>query len=172
MAVPADSLKLTDQITPEDLHPWMAHRRFPSAFELTSANFQDVMHSELPSLAILVAVDESEAPSVEELLSEISITWKAQSHSTHAFFVWMNAEKWRSWLSHMYGFRPGKSPFVVIADHKVRLRAICLIVFPPTLYAVLATGLLRCGQIESSIGLGCRRTFTYSSGCVPRKIVD
>src|SRR5258708_18612455 len=122
MTMPADSINLTTQINPGALHSWMARRRFPSAFELTSENFQHVMNPNSSTLVILVAVEESEATTTEKLLSEIGTAWKAQP----AFFVWINAEKWGSWLSHMYGFRRSKSPFVVIAKHKVGLPVFCL----------------------------------------------
>ncbi|KAF8334999.1 thioredoxin-like protein [Cantharellus anzutake] len=115
---PADRLDLTALIIPDALQLWMTNRRFPSAFELTSGNFQDVMRADTVQHVLLVAVHRSQGPATEQLLLELSNTWKTQSHSHPTFFVWMDVDRWDSWLRRMYGFQQDKTPLVVITNHK------------------------------------------------------
>lgn len=106
----------------------MIHR-FPSAFELTSTNFQEVMRGSTSDLVVIAPLIKSSIPGEKEatqILTQTNKDWADKlttpnAATLHATFVWMDIDRWDDWLKNTYGFKwsPDASPRVILADHKV-----------------------------------------------------
>jgi len=113
---PETTLHLSADMTVRSLERWLNRHRFPSAFELTAGNFYDVMRSNAADLVVLTAVGRLEGASAEVILAEASKAWNQRSHGPSVLFVWMDFERWETWLKNMYGVK--SIPSVILADHK------------------------------------------------------
>jgi len=61
-------------------------------------------------------VGRSDGASAEMVLAEASKAWNQRGHGPSVLFVWMDFERWESWLRNMYGVK--SIPSVILADHK------------------------------------------------------
>jgi len=114
---PQTTLHMSADMTVRSVEQWLNRHRFPSAFELTAGNFHDVMRSNAADLVVLTAVGRSDGASAEMILAEASKAWNQRGHGPTVLFVWMDFERWESWLRDMYGVK--SIPSVILADHKV-----------------------------------------------------
>ena len=113
---PETTLHLSADMTVRSLERWLNRHRFPSAFELTAGNFYDVMRSNAADLVVLTAVGPLDGTSAEVILAEASKAWNRRNHDPSVLFVWMDFERWETWLKNMYGVK--SIPSVILADHK------------------------------------------------------
>jgi len=118
MPTMATFIIISSETTLSSLEHWLSQHRFPSAFELTSLNFQDVMRSTLTSFVVLTAIERENSHATEMVLKETSKAWAEQSNQPSVLFVWMDLDRWEAWLSNMYGLKKSSHPSVIIADHK------------------------------------------------------
>ncbi|KAF8311586.1 thioredoxin-domain-containing protein [Clavulina sp. PMI_390] len=111
----------------QDLERFLMSHRFPSAFELTSTNFQEVMRGGFFDTVVVAPTSQSSQPGPSEVESVLATARKAwadrvlepNAKTTPALFVWMDMEKWGEWLLKMYGFKAADAGTrVVLADHK------------------------------------------------------
>jgi len=111
---------------------FIQRHKLPTLMELTSENFADVMNSKAvpPPLIVLTSLEGGVAgegiSGQKEKLLKIAQEWRKEAaHFTEGkrptVFVWMDGEKWGSWLKSMYGVRKGRggAPAVVLVDHSV-----------------------------------------------------
>lgn len=120
----------------QSLDRFLLTHRFPSAFELTSGNFQEVMRGSTADVIVIVPVIKSAVPGAvgtETILTQTHKEWssrltKPSAETLPATFVWMDIDRWAEWLEATYGFKwsPEGVPRVILADHKVRTRDRCL----------------------------------------------
>lgn len=110
-----------------DLDRFLLTHRFPSAFELSSSNFQEVMRgstADVVVIAPIIKTSVSTPKEVELTLANARKSWisrltKPNGESLPALFVWMDIGRWEEWLGSMYGFKKSSDTRVVLADHKV-----------------------------------------------------
>jgi hypothetical protein len=111
-----------------DLDRFLLTHRFPSAFELSSSNFQEVMRGSTADVVVIAPILKTSVPGPKEAeltLAAARKSWmrpiKPNGQSLPALFVWMDIDRWEEWLGSMYGFKKSSDvlPRVVLADHKV-----------------------------------------------------
>lgn len=101
----------------------------PTAVELDSDNFQQVMNPKLfdPPLVVIAVVSENNKADTTTILRRLSNKWsedKGKDTSRSVVFAHMDANKWGKWLKGMYGIKgaeDAKVPPIVIADHTVSI---------------------------------------------------
>ena len=113
---PETTLNLSADMTVRSLERWLNRHRFPSAFELTTGTFYDVIRSNAADVVVLTAVSRLDGASAKVILVKASKAWSRRSHGTSVLFVWIDFERWETWLENTYGVR--SIPSVILADHK------------------------------------------------------
>ena len=113
----------------QDLDHFLLTHRFPSAFELSSSNFQEVMRSSTSDVVVIAPVIKTAVPGPKEaefILAAARKSWisrptQPNGQTLPALFVWMDIDRWEEWLGSMYGFKKSSvAPArVVLANHKV-----------------------------------------------------
>lgn len=100
----------------------LLRNRLPTATELDSDTFQDVMNAAHKPLVVIVAAPPSASVQVAQKVGDIAQRWKDSKTRGDVVFTWMDADKWGSWLKSMYGIksRADGSLQVIVADHSVR----------------------------------------------------
>lgn len=93
--------------------------RIPSAVELDSDNFQDVMNAPHKPLVVLVATTQQDKEQVSKEVTAIARKWRDAKEQASVVFTWMDADKWGKWLKSMYGIKANMLPKAVVADHSV-----------------------------------------------------
>lgn len=116
---PAEIFRLPDTTTLLPLERWMTMNRFPSALELTSTNFQEIMRASWSPIIVLAPVERADSAETEKTLAEANKLWKSSDTRHPALFVWMDLDRWESWLKKMYGATRKGGPTVILADHGV-----------------------------------------------------
>lgn len=79
-------------------------------------------------LVVIVSVTKNTKEKVSDKVKEIGKKWrvsKSNKGGRDIVFTWMDADKWATWLSNMYGIKAGNEPTVVIADHSVSSAKAC-----------------------------------------------
>ena len=122
-------LQFNAQTTVEELSKWLQTHRLPLAMELGEGSFQEVMNAESKPLVVLVSVTSSgiERDRIVETVRSLAAQWRRTGatqytpvqQARHVVFVWMDQERWASWLKSMYGVKGPTQ--VVIVDHSVSL---------------------------------------------------
>lgn len=123
----AAHLQFNAQTSVEDLSKWLQTHRLPLAMELGEGSFQEVMNAESRPLVVLVPVTTSgiERDQIVGVVRRLAAQWRktgaiqytpAQA-ARQVVFVWMDQERWASWLKSMYGIKGPTQ--VVIVDHSV-----------------------------------------------------
>lgn len=118
-----------------DLDHFLVTHRFPSSFELTSTNFQEVMRGSTADAIVIAPVTQDSQPGPKDVEQTLAATRKAwtsnlmtpNGKTLPALFVWMDVDRWEDWLQKMYGFKKSEAGSrVILANHKVQR-------FPPFL---------------------------------------
>jgi hypothetical protein len=113
----------------EELSKWLRTHRLPLAMELSEGSFQEVMNAESKPLVVLVSVATSgiERDQIVETVRDLAAQWRRTGATQYTpaqgarqvVFVWMDLERWASWLKSMYGIKGPTQ--VAIVDHSVSL---------------------------------------------------
>jgi hypothetical protein len=80
--------------------------RFPTLVQLSSGNYVDIMKSESRAIVVLGALHRGEDGEKERKEFErIARAWKrgGRGFTQPVWFVWVEGEKWASWLKQAYG---------------------------------------------------------------------
>lgn len=127
----AAHLQFNAQTSVEELSKWLQTNRLPLAMELGEGSFQEVMNAESKPLVVLVSVTTPgiERDQIVETVRRLAAQWRTTGATQytpaqgarHVVFVWMDQERWTSWLKSMYGIKGPTQ--VVIIDHSVSLSA-------------------------------------------------
>ena len=125
----AAHLRFDAQTSVEELSKWLQAHRLPLAMELSEGSFQEVMNAESKPLVVLVSVTTSgiERDQIVETVHSLAAQWRRTGATQYTpaqrarqvVFVWMDQERWASWLKSMYGVKGPTQ--VVIVDHSVCL---------------------------------------------------
>jgi hypothetical protein len=125
----AAHLQFNAQTSVEELSKWLQTHRLPLAMELGEGSFQEVMNAEGKPLVVLVSVTTSgiERDQIVETVHSLAAQWRRTGATQYTpaqgarqvVFVWMDQERWASWLKSMYGVKGPTQ--VVIVDHSVSL---------------------------------------------------
>lgn len=125
----AAHLQFNAQTSVEELSKWLQTHRLPLAMELSEGSFQEVMNAESKPLVVLVSVTTPgiERDRIVETVRRLAAQWRRTGATQytpaegarHVVFVWMDQERWTSWLKSMYGIKGPTQ--VVIVDHSVSL---------------------------------------------------
>lgn len=95
----------------------LLRNRLPSALELDSDNFQDVMNAPHKPLVVLVATAQRDLKQTAKDVGELARKWRDARGRAPVVFAWMDADKWGKWLKSMYGIKAGGLPRAVVANH-------------------------------------------------------
>ncbi len=125
----AAQLRFNSQTSVEELSKWLQTHRLPLAMELGEGSFQEVMNAESKPLVVLVSVTTPgvERDQIVETVRRLATQWRRTGATQYipaqgarqVVFVWMDQERWTSWLKSMYGIKGPTQ--VVIVDHSVSL---------------------------------------------------
>jgi hypothetical protein len=125
----AAHLQFNAQTSVEELSKWLQTHRLPLAMELSEGSFQEVMNAEGKPLVVLVSVATSgiERDQIVETVRSLAAQWRRTGATQYTpaqgvrqvVFVWMDQERWGSWLKSMYGVKGPAQ--VLIVDHSVSL---------------------------------------------------
>ncbi|KIK54363.1 hypothetical protein GYMLUDRAFT_48733 [Collybiopsis luxurians FD-317 M1] len=122
----------------DEIKSWLSLHRLPTTSELTQDSFQSIMNSPARPLVVLAAVSSGTKDKVQARMEELGQKWRARtggsgmltkgSKERPVVFAWMDVERWKDWMSSMYGIKSKGSASteledidVVIADHKALL---------------------------------------------------
>ncbi|KIL63362.1 hypothetical protein M378DRAFT_164675 [Amanita muscaria Koide BX008] len=133
---------------------WLRTHRLPTTVELTQDSFQMVMNAPEEPLVVIAGVNGRLKARVEERMGDLAAKWRVRTGGSgrakfsfggrgiwglrgdgervkkemderEVVFTWMDAEKWKDWLSSMYGMKVVDEMLVdlddvpvVIVDHK------------------------------------------------------
>jgi len=98
--------------------------RFPRVSPLTTDNFIAIMKNPTRPFVVLAALstDDSTLEGHIALLKNAAKKWEEKEGSDEwdrgVVFVWMDADKWGSWLKSQYGIKKAHLPSIVVADHQ------------------------------------------------------
>jgi thioredoxin domain-containing protein 5 len=116
----------TSRTSKADVETWLMKNKFPRVVQLTTDTFLSVMKNPTQPLVVLAAL-RAEDDALEAniaLLKQAAKKWEAREGSGEwvrgTVFVWMDADKWASWLKSQYGIKKDHLPSVVVVDHQVR----------------------------------------------------
>jgi thioredoxin domain-containing protein 5 len=76
-------------------------------------------------LVVLTAVPKADAPGHDGAVSqvkEVARQWRAEASKypgQYVQFVWMDANRWASWLKSQYGIKSSNLPATILVKHKV-----------------------------------------------------
>jgi hypothetical protein len=108
-----------------DVERWLMKHRFPRVAQLTMDNFIAIMKNPTQPFVVLAALS-TESDTLQgniALLKHAAKQWDEKEGSDEwvrgAVFVWMDADKWGSWLKGQYGIKKAHVPSIVVADHQV-----------------------------------------------------
>lgn len=97
--------------SPEQISSFIQAHRHPTVFELDASNFDEIMHSPMRPLVVLVALKKSGRPSQElekevEELRKIAKAWyKGGRHFQQpVWFVWIDGDRYKKFLKQNYGY--------------------------------------------------------------------
>ncbi|KAI0666173.1 thioredoxin-domain-containing protein [Trametes maxima] len=98
---------------------WLLRHRLPTALELDSDNFQDVMAAPHKPLVVVVAAPAPDLPRAAREVGALARQWRDAREAAPVVFAWMDADKWGKWLKGMYGVVPveGGPLQAVVANH-------------------------------------------------------
>ncbi|TCD69206.1 hypothetical protein EIP91_008502 [Steccherinum ochraceum] len=114
---PAANFKFTSsRPSKKDLETWLVRNKLPTALELHTDTFQEVMNAPYHPLVVIVAAPKSDT-SVATRLQQIAMSWKRERKDENVVFTHMDSDKWASWLKSMYGIKGADLPSIVIANH-------------------------------------------------------
>lgn len=123
----AARLLFSAQTSVGELTTWLQTHRLALAMELSEGSFQEVMKAESKPLVLLVSVTPSgiERDQIVEAIRGLAAQWRTTGAAQYApahgarqvVFVWMDQERWASWLKSMYGIKAPAQ--VVLVDHSV-----------------------------------------------------
>lgn len=89
-------------------------QRHPTVFELDASNFDEIMHSPMRSLIVLVALKKNGRPAdelekeVEEFRKIAKAWYKGGRHFQQpVWFVWIDGERYKKFLKQNYGYAAG-----------------------------------------------------------------
>ncbi|KAF8624254.1 hypothetical protein AX15_005967 [Amanita polypyramis BW_CC] len=136
-----------------ELATWLRTHRLPTSLELTQDTFQTIMNAPEEPLVVIAAVPKGLTDRIQKRIGDIVAMWKSRTDGTgrakpsggslgkqwvgsgekvktevrerEVVFTWMDTERWKSWMSGMYGVESAEGVTelrdiqVVIADHKV-----------------------------------------------------
>ena len=103
----------------QELTDWLLRNRLPTAIELDSDTFQEVMNAAHRPLVVIAAAPINEWVRTMEKMKDVARRWKDSKNAGDVVFAYMDADKWGKWLKSMYGIRVGDEPAVVVANHAV-----------------------------------------------------
>jgi thioredoxin domain-containing protein 5 len=113
-----------------DIETWLLKNKFPRVAQLTTDNFISIMKNPTQPLVLLAALSSEDGTLQGNIVSLKSAAknWEQKEGSDKwargAVFVWMDGDKWGSWLKSQYGIKKARLPSVVVADHQVRTSCI------------------------------------------------
>lgn len=94
----------------EQISSFIQAHRHPTVFELDASNFDEIMHSPMRPLVVLVALKKNGRPSLElekevEELRKIAKAWyKGGRHFQQpVWFVWIDGDRYKKFLKQNYG---------------------------------------------------------------------
>ena len=105
---------------------WLWKNKFPRVAQLTTDNFISIMKNPTQPFIVLAALSTEDNTFEGNIasLKRAAKHWEQKEGSSElvrgAVFVWMDADKWGSWLKSQYGIKKARLPSVVVADHQVR----------------------------------------------------
>ncbi|KAH9853322.1 thioredoxin-domain-containing protein [Lenzites betulinus] len=101
----------------QDLVDWLLRNRLPTALELDSDNFQDVMNAPHKPLVVIVATPQRDLKQIAKEVESVARKWRDAREHAPVVFTWMDADKWGKWLKGMYGLKAASLPRAVVANH-------------------------------------------------------
>ena len=104
----------------DDAAMQLLRNRLPSALELDSDNFQDVMNAPHKPLVVIAATAQNDLQRTAKEVTDLARKWRDAKEKAPVVFTWMDADKWGKWLKGMYGVT-ADSPRPVVASHSVRM---------------------------------------------------
>ncbi|KZT13191.1 thioredoxin-domain-containing protein [Laetiporus sulphureus 93-53] len=106
------------QATAKDgLVDWLLRNRIPASLELDSDTFQEVMNAPHHPLVVIAAAPKTQLDATAANVRSLARQWRAAGGDAGITFVWMDADKWETWLKSMYGMTAVTEPTVVLANH-------------------------------------------------------
>lgn len=126
-------LLVSQSLSVEQISDWLMIQSFPMSAELDGENFQRIMgpssaSSGVPSRLVVLGAINTQNSAHIDVIKETATAWHRGEQSIDAarvVFVWMDKEKWGSWLKSVYGVKQGPEPTVVIADPGVSASVRC-----------------------------------------------
>jgi len=109
-----------------NVETWLMKNKYPRVAQLTTDNFISIMKNPTQPFVVLAALhtEENALQGNITLLKTVAKKWEEKEGSGEwvrgAVFVWMDADKWESWLKSQYGIKKAYVPSVIVADHQVR----------------------------------------------------
>jgi hypothetical protein len=95
----------------EQITSFILAQRHPTVFELDASNFDEIMHSSMRPLVVLVALKKNGRPAAElekevEELRKIAKAWyKGGRHFQQpVWFAWIDGERYKKFLKQNYGY--------------------------------------------------------------------
>ncbi|PIL36535.1 hypothetical protein GSI_00224 [Ganoderma sinense ZZ0214-1] len=101
----------------QELVDWLLRNRLPSALELDSDNFQDVMNAPHKPLVVIAATAQGDLQRTAKEVTDLARKWRDAKEKAPVVFAWMDADKWGKWLKSMYGVTADQLPRPVVASH-------------------------------------------------------
>ncbi|KAI1792500.1 thioredoxin-domain-containing protein [Ganoderma leucocontextum] len=101
----------------QELVDWLLRNRLPSALELDSDNFQDVMNAPHKPLVVIAATSQSDLQRMAKEVTDLARKWRDAKEQAPVVFAWMDADKWGTWLKSMYGITADHLPRPVVTSH-------------------------------------------------------
>lgn len=109
-----------------NVETFLLKNKFPRVAQLTTDNFISIMKNPTQPFVVLAALsgeDDALQGNIASLKGAAK-KWEQKEGSDKwargAVFVWMDGDKWESWLKSQYGIKKARLPSVVVADHQVR----------------------------------------------------
>ncbi|KAI0829211.1 thioredoxin-domain-containing protein [Trametes gibbosa] len=101
----------------QELVDWLLRHRLPTALELDSDNFQDVMNAPHKPLVVIVATPQRDLKQTAKEVADVARKWRDAREHGSVVFTWMDADKWGKWLKSMYGLKAAGLPRAIVANH-------------------------------------------------------
>jgi hypothetical protein len=125
--------KSGNRVSHKQIHDFLARNAIPLVTELGSSNFQTIMNAnayDTKPLVVIMASKLEEMSNAKKMLAAGEEGWRREKEEQErehgplrdVLWVYIDGEKWSSWLKSMYGIKESHLPAYVVADHSVRVR--------------------------------------------------
>ncbi|KAF5390461.1 hypothetical protein D9757_005238 [Collybiopsis confluens] len=122
--------------TLNEIKSWLTLHRLPTTSELTQDTFQSIMNAPARPYVVLAAYTQDNKGKIQERMEQLGQQWRTRTggngllkkgrEERPVVFAWMDSERWKDWMSSMYGIKSSGAAAsldvddvdVVIADHQ------------------------------------------------------